>query len=303
MRKSDFVTDMALDVLERQSLESLADVKKLQCGIVRKMVKVRDEELARRTGKPKGIYLTYDCPPAALSSEKGFRALAGYIAGALVELAGVMGRRSLVLVAGLGNSDVTADSLGGRVAEFLDVSPVAASAREREKVRLCAVRTGVEGRTGVRSADAVAGLCIKLKPSCVIAVDSLVTSVPGRIGTSFQLTTAGIAPGSGVGGERARLDRESLGVPVIAVGVPTVLAMRTVLYDTVKGYAARTAAALNEFALRELIAESKLGSLVVAPKEIGWQVEAAAAAVAGGINIAFGENYPKSRLTLPNFIH
>ena len=79
------MTDMALDALERQSLDSLADVKKLQCGIVRKMVKVRDEELARRTGKPKGIYLTYDCPPAALSSEKGFRALAGYIAGALVE--------------------------------------------------------------------------------------------------------------------------------------------------------------------------------------------------------------------------
>ena len=75
MRKSDFVTDMALDALERQSLESLADVKKLQCGIVRKLVKVRDEELARRTGKPKGIYLTYDCPPSALSSEKGFRAL------------------------------------------------------------------------------------------------------------------------------------------------------------------------------------------------------------------------------------
>ena len=106
MRKCDFVTDMA--------------VERVSEGIVRRLVRVTDDATAKKVGRAKGVYLTYDCTPAALSSEKGLRTVSGLIADALVELAGVHGRDATVLVAGLGNPDVTADSLGGAVTAMLD---------------------------------------------------------------------------------------------------------------------------------------------------------------------------------------
>lgn len=296
MELSDFVTDMAADSLERHALESLADTKELQCGIVRRFVRLADADLARKIGRAQGVYVTYDCPPAALESERGVRSLQNYIANAAMEMAGIMGRKSRVLVVGLGNGEVTADALGGAVADLMDVSPVREAERRGEKSKLCAFKTGVEGRTGIKSADAVEGLCAKLRPSCVIAVDSLATSSVRRLGTSFQITTAGIAPGSGAGGDRARIDRSSLGVPVIAIGVPLVLSMRTVLSDFVHDYEAAAGCGGSEYKLRELMAEKRLGGLVVAPKEIGWYVESAAAVIAGAINTAFGEHGGKSRL-------
>lgn len=302
MRKCDFVTDMAVDALERRSLQELADVRRVSEGIVRRLVRVTDDATAKKVGRGKGVYLTYDCTPAALSSEKGLRTVSGLIADALVELAGVHGRDATVLVAGLGNPDVTADSLGGAVTAMLDTSPVSEAERKGRRVRLCAIDTGVEGRTGIRTADTVEGLCVKLRPACVIAVDSLATSAPERLGTSFQLTTAGIAPGSGVGGDKARIDKTSLGVPVVAVGVPLVLSLGTVLLDFARDYAAAIGCEGNEFSLRSLIAERRLGTLVVAPKEIGLHVEAAACVIAGAINSAYGEHGAKRGFTLPKHI-
>ena len=287
---ADFVTDMAQDALERRSLASLAEEKTLKCGISKKTVKLRDAALAAKIGRSPGVYVTFDCPTPTLLAARDTQTLQNYIAGCLVDMLGVIGRRSTVLVVGLGNDEVTADSLGSAVTDLLDVSPVSPSERRREKVRLCAVTTGVEGRTGIRSADTVAGICAKLRPSCVIAVDSLATSSVKRLGASYQLTTAGIAPGSGVGGDKPRIDKSVLGVPVVAIGVPTVLSMRTVLRDFAHEYALATGGEENEFKLRELMADKRLGQLVVAPKEVGFYVCNAASIVAGAINSLFGEN-------------
>ena len=121
-------------------------------------------------------------------------------------------------------------------------------------------------------------------------MDSLATSSVKRLGASYQLTTAGIAPGSGVGGDKPRIDKSVLGVPVVAIGVPTVLSMRTVLRDFAHEYALATGGEENEFKLRELMADKRLGQLVVAPKEVGFYVCNAASIVAGAINSLFGEN-------------
>lgn len=294
VKKSDFVTDMAVDALEKHSLASLAAEKELQYGIVRKVVNLREAELARRIGRERGVYVTFDCPPVSMGKDRAVRALKSYIANTLVEMVGVMGRKSKVLVVGLGNDEVTADSLGCRTVRMLDVSAVSEAERPREKARLCAMTTGVEGTTGIRSADTVEGVCAKIKPSCVIAVDSLATASVGRIGASFQLTTAGIAPGSGVGGDKARIDRSVLGVPVVAVGVPLVLSMRTLLRSFTEEYTAAVGCNGDEFRLREIMVEKRLGNLVVAPKEVKYYVERAAALIAGAINAAFGEHGGKT---------
>lgn len=290
MKKSDFVTDMAADALEKHSLNSLATEKELQYGIVRKVVNLRDAELAKKIGRERGVYVTFECPAAALGKERAVKAVRTYIANTLVEMLGVMGRKSKVLVVGLGNDEITSDSLGSATVRLLDVSAVSEAERPREKARLCAVTTGVEGATGIRSADTVEGICSVIKPSGVIVVDSLATASVARLGASFQLTTAGISPGSGVGGDKARIDRSVLGVPVVAVGVPLVLSMRTVLRSFAEEYTAQTGCKGDEFKLREIMVERKLGNLVVAPKDVKYYVESAAAVISGAINTAFGEH-------------
>lgn len=293
MKKSDFVTDMAADALEKHSLSSLAQEKELQHGILRKTVNLRETELAKKIGRERGVYVTFECPAAALEKDRAVKTLRTYIANTLVEMVGVMGRKSKVLVVGLGNDEITSDSLGCKTVRMLDVSAVSEAERPREKARLCAMTTGVEGATGIRSVDTVEGVCAKIKPSCVIVVDSLATASVQRLGASFQLTTAGISPGSGVGGDKARIDRTVLGVPVVAIGVPLVLSMRTVLRSFAEEYSSRVGCVGDEFKLREIMVERRLGNLVVAPKDIKYYVESAAAVIAGAINVAFGEHNTK----------
>ena len=91
---------MAVDALEKHSLASLAAEKELQYGIVRKVVNLREAELARRIGRERGVYVTFDCPPASMEKGRAVRALKSYIANTLVEMVGVMGRKSKVLVVG-----------------------------------------------------------------------------------------------------------------------------------------------------------------------------------------------------------
>lgn len=293
MKNYDFVTDMALDVLERESLCGLSDKRELQYGIIRRRVELKNAELAKKIGKERGVYLTYDCPRGVAANTRRARALQSYLADALVELGGVMGRRGRILVVGLGNDEVSADSLGARTVRRLAVS----SAEVREKGsrgELMACAVGVEGMTGIKSAEAVEGLCMKLKPTAVFIVDALATAEPCRLGSSFQLTTAGIAPGSGVGRDRARIDRTVTGAPVVAVGVPMVLAMPTVLRNFTEEYAAATGGKGDEYKLRSIIAEKRLGGLLVAPKDIVRVVENAALLLAGALNAAYGE---KNRTT------
>ena len=280
MNTDDLVTDMAQDVLEKRAPDLPAETKRLSCGIVARRLDLTSETQAKRLGRERGIYLTFDCTEGTFASGGGAGVLSRHIARAVVDMAGVMGRRAVVLAAGLGNAGVTADSLGAATTELLDVSPVSEAERKRQKVRLCAVNAGVEGRTGIRSADVVAGVCERLRPSCVIVIDSLATSSPERLGTSFQLTTAGIP----------RIDRAFLGVPVVAVGVPLVLSVRTAFAEFMRDYIEETGGPLNAYALRGIVEKRKLGGLVMAPKEIGVTVSRAASVIASAINAAFGEN-------------
>ena len=158
MNTDDLVTDMAQDVLEKRAPDLPAETKRLSCGIVARRLDLTSETQAKRLGRERGIYLTFDCTEGTFASGGGAGVLSRHIARAVVDMAGVMGRRSVVLAAGLGNAGVTADSLGAATTELLDVSPVSEAERKRQKVRLCAVNAGVEGRTGIRSADVVAGV-------------------------------------------------------------------------------------------------------------------------------------------------
>lgn len=186
-------------------------------------VDILDAQAAEKLGKPVGRYCTLELDRLPLRCDPDFgavcHALAQLIARCLPDGA------ASFLVAALGNPDITPDALGPLCAETVIVTrhlkhrmpEVFASMRE---VAVC--RTGVLGTTGIESAAAVAALCRELKPDCVIAVDALAGARLDALCKSVQVCDSGIAPGSGVGNDRAALSRETLGVPVVALGVPTV---------------------------------------------------------------------------------
>ena len=117
--------------------------------------------------------------------------------------------------------------------------------------------------TGIKSHEVLSALVDKLKPSAIVIVDSLATASADRLGTSFQISTAGIVPGGGIRGGASPMNKAVYGVPTVSIGVPLVLTMQGVIKDVIKCYGE-----IDEFRLQSLLADKKLSGLVVAPKEV-----------------------------------
>lgn len=283
MDTTHFVTDMALEAAEALGAYDLSKHTELSMGIVRHTLNIKNGELAKQLGRERGVYITYDCPMTVHSVTRVANAVKGYVSRTLSALAGTLKRTSPVLIIGLGNADISADSLGQRTADGIEVTRQNISDVRRQSV--CAFATSVLGRTGIQSAELAVAVTQKIKPSLVVLVDSLATGNVSRVGTSFQVSTAGIAPGSGVGQDKERIDKGVLGVPVIAIGVPLMLSLRTALYGFVHEF--MQGQPVDEFRLRESMADKKLSALVVAPKDIDFMATNAARIIAEAINEAF----------------
>ena len=196
-------------------------------GITATVVEVLDRRGVRALEKPEGTYVTLELEKGVLRDPVGFHRAAAKLGK---ELASMVPNTGPVLVVGLGNSAVTPDAVGPRTLEHLVVTRHLG--KHFPQLRpVSAIAPGVLGVTGLESVEVVRGVVERSKPCCVIAVDALATRRPERICTTVQLSDTGISPGSGVGNRRAAFDRESLGVPVIAVGVPTVVTVPTLLED------------------------------------------------------------------------
>lgn len=175
-------------------------------------------------GKPKGIYVTAVLPPLS-DCDTDLEEHASFIGDTLREL---LPPNGTVLVAGLGNRAITPDALGPQTASLVlatrHIEGEFARAAGLDDLRPTAViAPGVLGKTGVETGEILRGICEVVKPSAVIAVDALAAHSVARLGCTVQLCNSGISPGSGVGNHRKALDQQSLGVPVVAVGVPTVV--------------------------------------------------------------------------------
>ncbi|OUQ75111.1 GPR endopeptidase [Flavonifractor sp. An100] len=244
-------------------------------GLSVTIIRVLDQEGAQALGKPIGCYVTLTMDGLANRTEGVFGRSARAVAGELTSLMGEVPADGLVLVAGLGNRAITPDAIGPKVHEhtlvtrhlveqmpehFGHLRPVASLAAE------------VLGNTGVESGEVVRAVCDKLHPACVIAVDALASRSLERLCRTVQLADTGIAPGSGVGNHRFRLDRESLGVPVIALGVPTVVEGATLAADLL--------------GTDELPQLGQGQDLFVTPKDIDSQVADLAKVIGYGISMA-----------------
>lgn len=227
-------TDLAVEMIDE-------DAASLPKGIKRKLRKssacsiteiiVADDAAGARIGKTKGRYITVETDRLS-ASPMDFDEQVENIAAEINSLKG--DKRRTALVAGLGNSDITPDALGPLVISQIiatrhlhDELPDGHELKQLNKVS--AISPGVLGQTGIEAAEVIKSICDSVKPDCVIVIDALACSDISRLGSTIQLTDAGISPGSGVQNRRREFSEETLGVPVVAIGVPTVVDMHTIV--------------------------------------------------------------------------
>lgn len=241
-------------------------------------VDILNPQGAAALGKPQGTYLTVDLTSFWQRKPDFFERAVRAVGS---ELKSLLPEDGSALVIGLGNRAMTPDAVGPLALDSVLITRhlIASMPRHFSGMRpVAAFRTGVLGTTGMESAEAVQALVAKLSPAVVIAVDALASRRLGRVCTTVQLSDAGIVPGSGVGNHREALNQETLGVPVIAVGIPTVVDAATLAADL-----------LEESGGGE-VDEKKLRSvglpLMVTPRDIDAQVRDLAKVVGYAMNWA-----------------
>lgn len=273
-------TDLAAEAheLRREELRNAAGVKMSRRGRVT-VVEVTDAEGAGILGKPEGTYVTLDLSGYrdALRDDAAERA-ATELGRELRAMLGQLPRRR-ALVAGLGNRAMTPDAIGPLAAEHVLVTRhLTEQSAFAGFASVCVLTPGVLGRTGLEAAETLRAAVEVTEPDVLIAVDALASRSLSRVCATVQLSDTGLVPGSGVGNRRHALNRETLGVPVIAVGVPTVVDARTLALDILEeaGAALPDPAALG----------GRGRSLMVTTQDIDEQVRELSRIVGYGIDLA-----------------
>ena len=286
-------TDLAVE-----SREFVQGLRGVTCRTVRRgtieetHVSVETEEAARALDKDVGRYITLCHPDLHHAGPRERLSLSRSLAGALRPLLPPEGD---LLVIGLGNRLITADALGSRVLESLLITRHMKDAvidDVRGRLRgVCAVAPGVLGVTGLETAEVVHGIAERARPAAVIAIDALAARDSSRICTTIQITETGIRPGSGVGNHRAGLTAETLGVPVIAIGVPMVVYAAVIARDALTLLLSDIGLDQQEHAqamdaLVDKVTRQGMGDLVVTPREVDELVGRVARIIADGLNFA-----------------
>lgn len=271
-------TDLAVErVAEPDMPEGITMTRRGDAFQVTEIV-IDSDEHGAAIGRGKGRYLTLE----RIEPNRSGSALQAQTEELAAELRTFLPADDApVLIAGLGNADITPDALGPQTAglvlatrhlrhELADNEPDTAFLRGLRQVSVLA--NGVLGQTGIETAELIAALQDMVRPACIVAVDALACSALERLGTTIQISDAGISPGSGVQNRRAELSARTLGIPVIAVGVPTVVDLHTIVTQAV-GEDAQPA--LSDFP-----------NMMVTPRDIDRLTHHAARLIAMSLNLA-----------------
>lgn len=308
----NFRTDLALErrdlyrkanniANEIGGLETQEEVLDESVKITR--VKVLNEEGEQAIGKKKGSYITIDIKDLKIAGEDEIQKASEAVTKELKSLIGqLVGEQDDILVVGLGNLYVTPDSLGPKVIQDIDITrhllTYMPEVLEQGTRPVSAVSPGVLGTTGIETVEILKGIVDNVHPKLIIVIDALASRSIERISSTVQLADTGIVPGAGVGNTRKELTIETLGVPVIAIGVPTVVEAATIAADSLDLFINKVQqeAHSNQF-LNELKEEDKYQMIkevlapedynfIVTPKEIDELIENMSSVVARGINFA-----------------
>lgn len=270
-------TDLAMEAHElsrkedKQKIDGVEAISENIGGLNVTRVSIFNENGAKALAKAQGRYVTIEAPQIRYSPEEYQKAVE-VIAKELSQMADIT-EDKLTLVAGLGNREITPDALGCEVVSGLFVTHHMKQHMDeifkKPLSGVCAIAPGVLGTTGIETVDIIKGITETINPDLVIAVDALAAADIRRVCTTIQIADTGIQPGAGVGNNRKGLNKETLGVKVIAVGVPTVI----------------DAASISNAQIPK-----ELSPLMVTTKDIDLVIEKMAKAVANGINKALQPN-------------
>ena len=253
-------------------------------------VKIETEKGAKAMGKPQGTYITMEAPNMSVPDEDYHRAISKELSKHLRKLASLDKEKS-VLVVGLGNRDVTPDALGPNVIQNLHITRhvlreygTLGMGEERAHA-VSGIVPGVMAQTGMETLEIIQGVVAEVKPDVVIAIDALAARSTKRLNRTIQITDTGINPGSGVGNHRDGLNADTLGIPVIGIGVPTVVDAATIVHDAM----AHLLETLEEQEQKEFLEEMispHLHSMFVTPKDVDETVKRLGYTISEGLNIA-----------------
>lgn len=275
-------------------------------------VKIETENGAKTMGKPVGTYITIEAPNMAVPDEDYHAEISKRLKEFLSQFVVSDKDEFSVLVVGLGNRKVTPDALGPYVADNLNITrhivkEYGKYAMGEENVHLVsAIVPGVMGQTGMETVEIVKGVVKETKPDMIIAIDALAARSSKRLNRTIQIADTGINPGSGVGNHRNAITKDTVGVPVIAIGVPTVVDAATIVNDTMENLLAALESsetlkgvsvvmqgynAAEKYELvRELISPH-LNGMFVTPKDIDETVKRISYTISEALNLLFAEGH------------
>lgn len=292
-------TDLALEV--RESFEEDVEIKgvvvnedynkKLDIKVT--TVEIKDEHGAKMMGKPIGTYITIEAPKLKESDESYHEPISEEIAKYIRQLAkDVKGQE--VLVAGLGNREVTPDVIGPMVVDNLFVTrhlirQFGDEFRDKYKLgNVSAIAPGVMAQTGMETSEIIKGIIDETHPKLVIVIDALAARSVDRLNTTVQITDTGISPGSGVGNHRTALNKDSLGIDVIALGVPTVVDAATIVHDTLESFMHKAGFAEEEVEqFTHQVSQETIQNMFVTPKNIDDSVKRISFTISEALNQCF----------------
>lgn len=308
-------TDLAIEAREMYKRDNKSEIdgvvveEEKEGEIKISTVTIENDEAGEKIGKPKGNYITIDFPEYTHYDGESMDKVSDVVANVLKRLVSMPDEKT-VLVVGLGNWKVTPDALGPKVSEKImvtrhlkDVMPDVIDDSVRS---VCTIAPGVLGITGIETGEVIKSLVNKIKPDLVICVDALGSRKLERVNRTIQIGDTGISPGAGVGNHRMKINEETLGVKVIAIGVPTVVDAATMANDTIdllldeligkaeegkEFYNMLKSVDKNEksMLIKEVL-NPFIGDLMVTPKDIDTIVNSLSKIIANGINMAIQPN-------------
>ena len=319
LEKYSIRTDLALEQKERFESDNvevqgvvLTEDYDEETEVKVTTVKIETENGARTMGKPVGTYITLEAPNMAVPDEDYHAEISRKLKGFLEGFVKADKEEFSVLVVGLGNRKVTPDALGPYVADNLNITRHVVKeygkyAMGEEAVHLVsAIVPGVMGQTGMETVEIIRGVVKETKPDMLIAIDALAARNSKRLNRTIQIADTGIHPGSGVGNHRNAITKETVGVPVIAIGVPTVVDAATIVNDTMENLLAALESsetlkgvsvvmqgynAAEKYELVKELISPHLNGMFMTPKDIDETIKRISYTISEALNLLFAEGH------------
>lgn len=294
----DFRTDMADErVKECEKEGKIEGVSSENINVNDKIkvtkVRVLNEQGKEKIGKEVGTYITIEIKEIEVINREELEKASKILSGQIQEL--IKPYKS-ILVVGLGNIDTTVDSIGPKVIKDLKITrhlkKYAPDLVDKNAKELSGIAPGVLGTTGIETQEILKGIVEKVNPDVIIAIDALISRDISRLFKTIQISNTGITPGAGVGNTRKEISEKTMGVPVIAIGVPTLVEAATIVADSIELIAnqfeefeqLKNATKEDKYRLMKAVLEPSKFNLTVTPKEVDDLVDNMKLIIAHGIN-------------------